>query len=292
MVSARSVGPRRQRTLHGAGDEPCMVYGYVDVKSRQEVRDAMAAYLAITEHAGECAANVLTPMDVQLIHGPFPYLRVRFQVNEADSDRIFNTGWISLYISRARKTPVFFTLPWPKPPHNPPLWLGGKPASIATAMHAANFLNTVVMNLGWRGPWGEQWFKGHWRYEEERMRKLIASGHAAGWMCLLKEAEREELFQAAERMRAQLDEPTSPLEEFPALGNSPEPAPAPCWPNPPLRINQVDQENLWRVAYLGAGGRFRSPEAVWLCGPSPIDLRKQVALRQPPLVTSICAQNL
>ena len=124
------------------------------------------------------------------------------------------------------------------------------------------------------------------------MRKLIASGHAAGWMCPLKEAEREALFREAERMRAQLDEPASPPEEFPALGNSPEAAPAPCWPNPPLRINQADQENLWRVAYLGAGGRFRSPDRVWLRGPSPIDLRKQAALSQRTLVASVCVQNL
>jgi len=256
-----------------------MIYGYVDVRSTYEARDAAAVLLAITEHFGKRNADVLTPMDVQLVHGPFPYLRVRFLVNEADSERIFQTEWISLYTSRARKTQTLFTLPWPKPPHNPPLWLGGKAPSIATALHAANFLNTVVVNLGWRGPWGKECFKGAFQYEGERMRKVIASGHAAGWMCPLKEEEREALFREAERMQAKLNAPPSPPEEFPVLGSSPEPAPVPCWPNPPLRINEADQENLWRVAYLGAGGRFRSPDRVWLRGPSPLDLRKQVALR-------------
>ena len=263
-----------------------MVYGYVDVQSRQEASNAMAALLAITEHAAaKCAPGVLTPMDVQLISLPYPssYLRVRFLVDEADSEGIFKTGWLRLYTSRARKTPVFFTLPWPKPPQS---------GTIEAVIHAAEFLNTLIWELGWNSLWGGAPWKGCWRYVEGWMRERVASGNWLECMRPLKEHEREALFREAERMRAQLDPPASPPDEFPPLGTAPEPAPALCWVNSPLRINQDDQENLWRVAYLGAGERFRSPEAVWLCGPSPIDLRKQVALRQPPLVTSSCAQNL
>ena len=45
------------------------------------------------------------------------------------------------------------------------------------------------------------------------------------------------------------------------------------------KVNRVDQENLWRVAFLGVDDRFGtdnqllSPERVWLSGPSPKELR-------------------
>jgi hypothetical protein len=45
------------------------------------------------------------------------------------------------------------------------------------------------------------------------------------------------------------------------------------------KINRADQENLWRVAFLGVDDRFGtdngfiSPERVWLSGPSPKELR-------------------
>ena len=45
------------------------------------------------------------------------------------------------------------------------------------------------------------------------------------------------------------------------------------------KVNRVDQENLWRVAFLGIDDRFGSdneflsPERVWLSGPSPKELR-------------------
>tara|TARA_B100000927_G_scaffold227634_1_gene187421 strand:- start:109 stop:804 length:696 start_codon:yes stop_codon:yes gene_type:complete len=45
------------------------------------------------------------------------------------------------------------------------------------------------------------------------------------------------------------------------------------------RINRIDQEKLWRVAFLGVDDRFGtdnrfiSPERVWLSGPSPKELR-------------------
>jgi len=46
-----------------------------------------------------------------------------------------------------------------------------------------------------------------------------------------------------------------------------------------VKVNRVDQENLWRVAFLGVDDRFGvdnqflSPERVWLTGPSPKELR-------------------
>lgn len=101
---------------------------------------------------------------------------------------------------------------------------------------------------------------------------------------------------------------TCAAEEFPALVPSPRGSPsaapaaartrylqgaaivtasawpgedAHCAPHVPT-INAADQANLWRVAFLGAHLRFLPPEALWLTGISPIDLRQQVALIKAP----------
>ena len=49
------------------------------------------------------------------------------------------------------------------------------------------------------------------------------------------------------------------------------------------------------VLLVGVGERlqrFLPPEDVWLRGPSPIDLQRQVALRRPPGVALSWVQNL
>ena len=76
--------------------------------------------------------------------------------------------------------------------------------------------------------------------------------------------------------------------DFPTLSVSP-----PAVRGSPLpSINKEDQENLWRVAYLGGHKRFLPPEDVWLRGPSPIDLQREVALRKPPGVALSWVENL
>ena len=61
------------------------------------------------------------------------------------------------------------------------------------------------------------------------------------------------------------------LAEFPALGKSP-PTGSPKALQP-LHINEEDQARLHQVAFLGADKNFEAPEALWLKGPSPIELR-------------------
>ena len=275
-----------------------MSQGFVDLRVRRDVPRVVAALLALSEHVGEFSIGC-RPSYVQLVNRGSGHLRMLVLVDEADAEWIFKTGWVRAYTTKQQAAPVLFGVTM-----DTCAGLG----VVATALHTAEFLGSVMERLGFgnatfdRGNWGT--------LELATARWVFATSHSF-WVRPLTDEQREGLFRHAEDLQVHLAFPFAtepepePVEkykaDFPELGKSPSSSPE-C--TPPSRaahgsgkaavtavrgedahcdpatflINEVDKVRLFQVAFLGADTHFKAPEALWLTGPSPSELRARRAL--------------
>jgi len=276
-----------------------MSRGFVDLRVRRDVPRVVAALLALNEHLGEFSIGC-RPSYVQLINRGSGHLRMLVLVDEADAEWIFKKGWVREYTTKQQQEPVLFGVSM-----HTCAGLG----AVATALHTAEFLGSVMERLGLgnaatlvRGDWGTlQLATARW---------VFATNHDF-WVRPLTDEQREWLFRHAETLQVHLASASAPepvpesaekySTDFPELGKSPCSSPectppsrawygrgkatvtavqgedAHCDPATPI-INEVDKVRLFQVAFLGADTHFKAPEALWLTGPSPSELRARHAL--------------
>lgn len=205
-------------------------------------------------------------------------------VDEADADWIFKKGWVREYTAKQQQEPVLFGVS-----------MHTRAGLVATALHTAEFLGSVMERLGLgdaatlvRGDWGTlQLATARW---------VFATSQDV-WVRPLTDEQREWLFRHAEALQVHLARSAVPESaekystDFPELGKSPCSSPectppwhgsgnaavaavldAHCDAATPI-INEDDKARLFQVAFLGAGAHFKAPEALWLTGPSPSELR-------------------
>ena len=255
-----------------------MSHGFVDLKVRRDVPRVAAALLAINQHVSEFSIGCL-PLEVQLIrHQRLAYLRLFLLVDPKDVQWITKTGWVHAYTLEHRTAHELFVLPWPA---------CTDPGAVARALHTAAVLGSVMSWFGFHN-YKPKTVSDGWRPATLASFRAYFTGLDKGWIRPLTEEQREGLFKFAETLKQRLEKAaTDPVEEpavdpvttgahdllaeFPALGKSPT-AGSPKALRP-LHINEKDQARLHQVAFLGADKNFEAPEALWLKGPSPIELR-------------------
>ena len=259
-----------------------MSHGFVDLKVRRDIPRVAAALLAINQHASEFSIGC-RPLEVQLLkHQRCAYVRVFLLVDAADMEWVVKTGWVHAYTAKHREAHELFFMPWPKC-----TGLG----AVARALHTAEVLGAMLSWFGFHNTIPKE-ISVTWRPATLASFHAFLTGENTDWIRPLTEEQREGLFKHAETLKEHLESAppaaaatSAPvttgahkfLAEFPALGKSPSAGS----PNAlqPLHINEEDQARLHQVAFLGADKNFAAPEALWLKGPSPIELRASCGRR-------------
>ena len=272
-----------------------LIDGFIDLARRKDIPHAVAKMMALDALSHGCG-----PSSLQLLARGC--MRILVLIDTVDKEFVLGTGWVQAYTPKHYNEQVL----WESPVLTP-----HRHGSLAGLLHATEFLGAAMALLGIGSGDGADRLRHHQIDEalpELEQQLACSTGPArTAWIAPLTEAQREGLLEHADKLKARLVRyrnmelpPPSPPDlfdsavwrphpaDFPALGGSPPKErgpPRPC-------INKEDQENLWRVAYLGGHKRFLPPEDVWLRGPSPIDLQRQGALRRPPGVALSWVENL
>ena len=242
-----------------------MSHGFVDLKVRRDVPRVAAALLAINQHVSEFSIGC-RPLEVQLLkHQRCAYVRVFLLVDAADMEWVVKTGWVHAYTAKHREAHELFFMPWPKC-----TGLG----VVERALHTAEVLGAVLSWFGFHNTAPKE-MSVTWRPATLASFHAFLTGENTEWIRPLTEEQREGFFKYSEMLKERLDKAaTDPVnaynDAFPALGISPSDSPKAAQ-SP--HINEEDQARLHRVAFLGADKNFEAPEALWLKGPSPIELR-------------------
>ena len=244
-----------------------MSHGFVDLKARRDIPRVSAALLAINQHASEFSIGC-RPLEVQLLkHQRCAYVRVFLLVDAQDMEWVVKTGWVHAYTAKHREAHELFFMPWPK---------CAELGAVERALHTAEVLGAILSWFGFHNT-EPKTISVTWRPATLASFHAFLTGENTDWIRPLTEEQREGLFNYAETLKQRLEKAaTDPVEAyndaFPALGTSPSDSPK---TGPPQRaqVHEVDQQRLYQVAFLGPAKNFEAPEALWLKGPSPSELR-------------------